>query len=162
VIFTTFIHSTVSNNFIPLSHSIAAIPFISNRKTIFYLLDPRQNMSEEPCGMIAVRKKPKNKNRGVAKAQIQCVIRLVCISTISHIGCFFGARKARGTARGSQVTILETQTKISSNSHVRTTREKAGFEKADLVRSRRREDATHGRLRIQMPLCNKRGAILRG
>jgi hypothetical protein len=91
-----------------------------------------------------------------------CLALLVCISTISHIGCFFGARKARGTARGSQVTILETQTKISSNSHVRTTREKAGFEKADLVRSRRREDATHGRLRIQMPLCNKRGAILRG
>jgi hypothetical protein len=90
-----------------------------------------------------------------------CLALLVCISTISHIGCFFGARKARGTARGSQVTILETQTKISSTRRYEQQEKKQALRKL-LGEESEKEDATHGRLRIQMPLYNKRGAMLRG
>jgi hypothetical protein len=182
VIFTTFIHSTVSNNFIPLSHSIAAIPFISNRKTIFYLLDPRQNMSEEPCGMIAVRKKPKNKNRGVAKAQIQCVIRSrrttdYRVRTFhatwlawlywfvsppsATLDAFLGLGKLEVQLEVVKATMFETQTKISSTRRYEQQEKKQALRKL-LGEESEKEDATHGRLRIQMPLYNKRGAMLRG
>jgi hypothetical protein len=111
-----------------LSHSIAAIPFISNRKTVFYSLDPRQNMSEEPRRMIAVRKKPKNKTRGVAKAQIRCVIRsrrttdyrvrTFHATWLAWLYWFVSPPSATldvsfGLGK-LQVTMLETQTKISS------------------------------------------------